>query len=44
MKEKWSRGKGEEGETTPTITPHYSPTTPLHLSNLTTPPDVTSQQ
>lgn len=44
MKEKWSRGEGERGETAPTISPHYSPTTPHHTPNPTTLPDVTSQQ
>ena len=44
MKEKWSRGKGELSGTTPTISPHYSPTTPLHPSNHPIFPDITSQQ
>ena len=44
MKEKWSRGEGEMKGTAPAISPHYSPTTPLHPSNPTTIPDVTSQQ
>lgn len=44
MKEKWSRGESERGETAPTISPHYSPITPLTPPNNPTPPDVTSQQ
>ena len=44
MKEKWSRDESEMRGTAPTISPHYSPTTPLNLSNHPTPPDVTSQQ
>ena len=44
MKEKWSRGESEMRGTAPTIFPHYSPATPLHPSNSTIPPDVTSQQ
>nr|DAQ38000.1 MAG TPA: hypothetical protein [Crassvirales sp.] len=44
MKEKWSRGEGEESGTAPTITPHYSPITPLHSSNHPNHPDVLSQQ
>ena len=44
MKEKWSRGEGERGGTAPTISPHYSPITPLNLPNNPIPPDVTSQQ
>lgn len=44
MKKKWSRDESEMMGTAPTISPHYSPTTPIHLSNPTIPPDVTSQQ
>lgn len=44
MKEKWSIGEGERSGTAPTISPHYSPATPIHPPNLTTLPDVTSQQ
>ena len=44
MNEKWSRGESEMRGTAPTISPHYSPITPLHPSNPTTIPDVTSQQ
>lgn len=44
MKEKWSRGESERGETAPTITPHYSHNPPLHPSSHPIPPDVTSQQ
>ena len=44
MKEKLSRGEGEMRGTAPTISPHYSPTTPNHPSNHHTLPDVTSQQ
>lgn len=44
MKEKLSRGKGDERGTAPTIAPHYSPTTSPNPPNLTTLPDVTSQQ
>ena len=44
MKEKWSRDESEMRGTAPTISPHYSPTTPLHPFNHPTPPDVTSQQ
>lgn len=44
MKEKWSRGEGDEGETAPTISPPNPYNPPLHTSNPTIPPDVTSQQ
>ena len=44
MKEKWSRDESEMRGTAPTISPHYSPTTPLYPSNHLTLPDVTSQQ
>ena len=44
MKEKWSRGEGERRETAPTITPHYSHTTPNHTPNHPTIPDATIQQ
>lgn len=44
MKEKWSRGESEGGETAPTISPHYSPNLPLHPPNHPTLTDVTSQQ
>ena len=44
MNEKWSRGESEMRGTAPTISPHYSPTTPIHPSNHPTPPDGTSQQ
>lgn len=43
MKEKWSRGKSEMRGTAPTISPHYSPATPINPSNSTTLTDVTSQ-
>ena len=44
MNEKWSRGESEIRGTAPTISPHYSPATPLYPSNPTTITDVTSQQ
>lgn len=44
MKEKLSRGKGDERETAPTISTHYSPTTSPNPPNHPIPPDVTSQQ
>lgn len=44
MKEKLSKGEGEMGETAPTISHHYSPTTPNHPPNHPTHTDVTSQQ
>lgn len=44
MKEKWSRDESEMRGTAPTISPHYSPATPLNPPNNPIPPDVTSQQ
>ena len=44
MKEKWSRGESEIMGTAPTISPYYSPTTPLHPPNHPILPDVTRQQ
>lgn len=44
MKEKWSRGESERGETAPTISTHYSPITSLTPPNHTILTDVTSQQ
>ena len=44
MKENWSRDESEMRGTAPTISPHYSPITPLTPPNHPTIPDVTSQQ